>query len=394
LIRRWSSRIPASLSLIFGLIASGCNSQFENETPPGPPVGTEPVALQLVVAGLSAPLYLTTPEGDPRLFIVEKVGTIRIVQDGALLPQPFLDISGSVSTGNEQGLLGLAFDPAYATNGRFVVHYTDVSGDTRVSEFHVSTDPDLADPLSEVPILSADQPFANHNGGQVLYGPDGYLYVTLGDGGSANDPDGRGQSLADLLGSILRIAPLEAGGYDVPEDNPFVGVSGAVPEVWSYGLRNPWRVGFDPANGDLYIADVGQGSWEEVNISTAADGAGRGLNFGWNVMEGPDCFAVADCEPDQFQLPVLAYGHNEGCSITGGFVYRGDAIPALQGHYFYSDFCSGFVRTFRYENGTAVDQAQWPSLAPGGGVLSFGLDAAGELYVLSGAGGVYQIVPR
>jgi glucose/arabinose dehydrogenase len=377
--------------LIWALAASGCGSQFENGTS-DPPQGTEPVALELVASGLNFPLYLTAPDGDPRLFIVEKGGTIRIVKDGALLPNPFLDISGRVSTGSEQGLLGLAFHPQYATNGRFLVHYTDAAGETQVSGFRVSGDPDVADAATEVSILQADQPFPNHNGGQLLFGPDGHLYVMLGDGGSAGDPGGRGQSLADLLGSILRIDPLDEGGYSVPPDNPFVGTAGARPEVWSYGLRNPWRATFDPATGDLYIADVGQGRWEEVDVSTSADGAGRGLNFGWNLMEGPDCF-VQSCDRDGLQLPVLAYGHGDGCSITGGFVYRGAAIPALQGHYFYSDFCSGWVRSFRLENGGAVDQFQWSTLAPGGNVPSFGRDAAGEMYVMSTAGVVLKIVP-
>ncbi len=380
-----------ALSLICAAAASGCGSQFENETP-DPPDGPEPVSLEAVATGLAFPLYLTSPEGDPRLFIVEKGGIIRIVKTGALLPTAFLDISARVSTGSEQGLLGLAFDPAYATNGRFVVNYTDLAGDTRVSAFRVSADPDLADAASETLILSVDQPFPNHNGGQVLYGPDDHLYIMLGDGGSAGDPGGRGQSLTDLLGSILRIDPQDAGGYTVPADNPFVGTAGALPEIWSYGLRNPWRVAFDPANGDLYIADVGQGEWEEVNIAIAAAGAGRGLNFGWKVMEGPECFEASSCDQDDLELPVLAYGHDAGCSISGGFVYRGAAIPALQGHYFYSDFCSGWVRSFRYENGEAVDQFQWPTLAPGGNVPGFGRDAAGELYVMSAGGSVFKIV--
>jgi glucose/arabinose dehydrogenase len=374
------------------LAASGCGSQFENGTP-GPPEGTEPVALQQVASGLSFPLYLTAPAGDPRLFIVEKGGTIRVVKDGALLANPFLDISAQVSGGAEQGLLGLAFDPQYAANGQFVVHYTDLAGDTRVAGFRVSSDPDVADPASEVLILAADQPFANHNGGQALFGPDGYLYLTLGDGGSSDDPAGRGQSLSELLGSILRIDPLEGGGYVVPSDNPFVGTAGALPEIWSYGLRNPWRISFDPATGDLYIADVGQRRWEEVDVSTAADEAGRGRNFGWSVMEGPECFRDSPCPQEGLELPVVSYDHGDGCSITGGFVYRGAAIPALRGHYFYSDYCGGWVRSFRFDNGAAADQFQWSALAPGGSVPGFGMDAAGELYVMSAQGVVFKIVP-
>ncbi len=386
---QFAPRPQSALSLILAAAASGCGSQFENETP-RLPEGPEPVGLQEVASGLSFPIYLTAPSGDPRVFIVEKGGTIRIVKDGALLPTAYLDLGGLVSTGGEQGLLGLAFHPQYATNGRFVVHYTDLAGDTRVVHYRVSIDPDVADGTSGLLILSEDQPFPNHNGGQVLFGPDGYLYVMLGDGGSAGDPGGRGQSLADLFGSLLRIEPLEAGGYAVPADNPFTASTGTRPEVWSYGLRNPWRVDFDPATGDLYVADVGQARWEEVSVSAAG---GRGVNFGWSVMEGPDCFGTDSCDEAGLELPVVWYGHGEGCSITGGLVYRGSAIPALQGHYFYSDFCAGWVRSFRLENGAAVDQFEWPTLAPGGSVPSFGRDAAGELYVLSAGGAVYRIVP-
>jgi glucose/arabinose dehydrogenase len=384
--------LQTALSLFVAAAASGCGSQFESETP-DLPEGPVPVALADVATGLALPLQLTAPAGDPRLFIVEKGGAIRIVHNGALLPTPFLDLSAKVSTGREQGLLGLAFDPEYAANGRFIVHYTDVAGDTRVSSFRVSQDPNLADAASELAILGVDQPFPNHNGGQVLFGPDGYLYLTLGDGGSSGDPGNRAQSLADLLGSILRIQPLETGGYAVPADNPFAGTPDARPEIWSYGLRNPWRVDFDAATGDLYVADVGESRWEEVSVSTAAAGAGRGANFGWRIMEGPECFGASSCDESELELPLVSYGHDDGCSITGGFVYRGAAIPELQGHYFYSDYCAGFVRSFRLEDGVAVDQYQWPTLAPGSGVPGFGRDAAGELYILGTDGAVYRIVP-
>ena len=342
MVRRRPSSFSTTLSLILTLAASGCGSQFDNETP-DPPDGTEPVGLQLVASGLSFPLYLTAPEGDARLFVVEKGGTIRIVKDGSLLPIPFLDISSQVSTGREQGLLGLAFHPQYPTNGRFVVHYTDPAGDTRVSGFRVSPDPDVADAASEVAILAEDQPFSNHNGGQVLFGPDGYLYIMLGDGGSADDPGGRGQSLADLLGSILRVEPLEGGGYAVPADNPFVSTAGARPEIWSYGLRNPWRIAFDAATGDLYIADVGQSRWEEVDVSPSADGAGRGLNFGWSVMEGPDCFLPSNCDTlgKNLRAPIAHYDHGVGSAVISGAVYRGTRLPELQGLFVYGDFRGG-----------------------------------------------------
>jgi glucose/arabinose dehydrogenase len=379
--------LPASLS-------AACGDDGPN--PSDPPAGMVPVGLQDVASGLSVPLYLTAPAGDPtRLFIVEKGGAIRVVKDGALLPTPFLDLTGRVSTGGEQGLFGLAFDPAYADNGRFVVHYTDVGGNTVVSLFRVSADDaDRADPASETIVLTAEQPFSNHNGGQILFGPDGMLYIGLGDGGSSGDPGGRGQALTDLLGSILRVDVRTGTGYTIPPDNPFLGRADAKPEIWSFGLRNPWRFTFDPATGDLYIADVGQNAWEEVDVVLAAAGAGRGANFGWNVTEGRHCFAQANCDLTQFTLPVLEYGHGEGCSITGGYVYRGAAIPALQGHYFYADYCQGWVRSFRLQDGQAVEPQQWPTLAPGGAITSFGQDAAGELYVLSAEGRVSRIVPQ
>jgi glucose/arabinose dehydrogenase len=381
------------LSLFLALAASSCGSQSENETT-APPPGTVPVALEEVAEGLAFPLYLTTPAGDPRLFVVEKGGAIRIIKDGALLPTPFLDIHAMVSTGSEQGLLGLAFDPAYATNGRFIVHYTDVAGDTRLSAFQVSGDPDRADATSERVLLAVDQPFANHNGGQIAFGPDGLLYLGLGDGGSGGDPDGRGQRLDDLLGSILRLALSPTSGYTVPLDNPFVGVSGDRGEIWSYGLRNPWRFSFDRLTGDLYIGDVGESRLEEIDVAPAGAGGGRGVNYGWNVMEGLSCYAASGCDTTGLALPALQYAHNEGCSVTGGYVYRGAAIPPLQGVYFYADYCSGFVRSFRLVNGVPAEQADWPTLRPGGSIPSFGEDAAGELYVLSADGRVLKIVPR
>ena len=383
--------IPLALCLLVSP-ASACGS---GEGPFGPPEGTVQVGLDQVASGLSFPLYLTAPASDARLFIVEKGGAIRIVKDGALLPTPFLNLADRVSTDGEQGLLGLAFDPAYATSGRFVVHYTDVNGNTVVSMFRVSAgDPDLADSASEAVLLTVEQPFPNHNGGQILFGPDGMLYIGLGDGGSDGDPGGRGQAVTDLLGDILRVDVTNGTSYTVPPDNPFVGQPDARPEVWSYGLRNPWRFSFDRAGGDLYIADVGQDAWEEVDVVTSASGAGRGANFGWSVTEGTHCYSTPTCDPGAFTLPVLEYSHSEGCSITGGYVYRGAAIPALQGHYFYADFCRGWVRSFRPQDGQAVESQQWSALAPGGSITSFGQDAAGELYVLTAEGQVSRIAPR
>lgn len=374
-----------SLGSAFG--ASGCSGDD-----PGGPVGGAGVRLQEIVSGLSVPLYLTAPPGDAaRLFIVEKTGAIRIVKDGVLLTDPFLDLSSRISNGGEQGLLGLAFYPDYATSGRFIVHFTDPAGNTTLSRFQVSANPDVADAGSELVVLTETQPFANHNGGQVVFGPDGLLYLGLGDGGGAGDPDGRGQDLSDLLGSILRIDVRGTEPYTVPADNPFA--QSAVPEVWSYGLRNPWRFSFDRATGDLYIADVGERTWEEVDVSAAAQGAGKGANYGWNIMEGAHCFLASACDQNGLTLPVLEYNHQEGCSITGGYVYRGSAIPDLQGSYLYADLCQRWVRSFRYVNGAVTELTEWPSLKPIGPVLSFGEDAMGELYILDESGRVSKVVP-
>ncbi len=369
------------------VVLAACSS-----TNGAPPDGTDGVALALVAEGLSFPLYLTAPPGDRRLFILEKGGRIRIVRNDSLLPEPFLDISSQVSNGSEQGLLGLAFHPDYASNGRLFIDYTDTDGDTRIAEYHVGADPEHADAASARILLTIAQPYSNHNGGQVAFGPDGYLYIGMGDGGSGGDPQGHGQDPGDLLGSILRIDVNGAAPYAVPPDNPWADSAGARGEIWDIGLRNPWRFSFDRATGDLYIADVGQSTQEEVDVSTSASGGGRGINYGWNRMEGQSCFRSGSCDRSGLALPVVQYTHADGCSISGGYVYRGSAIPALHGHYFYADFCQGWVRSFRLENGVAADQRAWPELAPGGNIPSFGEDAAGELYVISADGSVYRIV--
>lgn len=361
----------------------------------GPTLPTgEGVGLLEIASGLSFPLHLTAPAGDlSRLFIGEKTGGIRIVKDGTLLPTPFLDISGQVSGGMEQGLLGLAFPPDYASTGRFVVHYTDTAGNTRLSVFQVSANPDIADASSEQVILTADQPFANHNGGQIAFGPDGFLYLGLGDGGGSDDPGGRGQDLSELLGSILRVDVQSGTSYTVPADNPFVGQQPAIrPEVWSYGLRNPWRFSFDRANGDLYIADVGQTDLEEIDVASAAAGGGKGVNYGWSIMEGGQCLGGGQCDQTGLTLPTGQYSHTEGCSVIGGYVYRGSTLPALQGVYFFGDFCQRWVRSFRYTGGTATELTEWPALRTTGSLTSFGEDAAGELYVLESSGRVSKIV--
>jgi glucose/arabinose dehydrogenase len=394
--------MPRIRSLLFSLaFLVACSSGSDGgdptpdpdpDPPDPPPPGELTLGLQEVATGLSNPLLLTAPPGDARLFIVQKGGRIRIVRNGTLLPTPFLDVSALVSTGGEQGLLGLAFDPQYAGNGRFFIDYTDTDGNTVVASYRVSSDPDVADPASAVVRLRVDQPYSNHNGGHLLFGPDGFLYVGLGDGGSAGDPQGRGQDPRDLLGSLLRIDVSGASGYTSPASNPRAENAAWAPEVWSIGLRNPWRFSFDRATGDLYIGDVGQGDREEIDVSPAASGAGRAQNYGWAITEGTACYGAASCDRAGLIEPVLDYTHADGCSVTGGIVYRGPAIPQLAGTYFYSDYCSDWVRSFRYAGGQATERTEWPALSPGSGVLSFGEDAAGELYILSANGGVFRIV--
>ncbi len=360
---------------------------------PQPPIvdGTE-AALELVVDGLTSPVFLTAPAGDDRLFIVEQPGRIRILRDGLLVEEPFLDITDRVLDGGERGLLGLAFHPDYASNGRFYVNYTDPNGDTRVERYEVSADPDLADAASAQLVLGFDQPFANHNGGLLLFAPDGTLWIGTGDGGSGGDPQGNGQDLSTLLGKVLRIDVDEDAPYAVPPDNPFVGVAGARAEIWAYGLRNPWRFSIDATARRVYIADVGQGSYEEVNRAALDD---AGVNYGWNVMEGMHCFGDDDCDTDGLTLPVLEYDHDDGaCSVTGGYVYRGDDVPGIAGHYFYGDFCGGWVRSFSTGSDEVRDEQEWDFGAIGN-VLSFGTDGHGELYVLTRSGGdgrVYRFV--
>ena len=351
-----------------------------------------------VANNLSQPVGLTAPPGDTaRIFIIEKTGAIRILRAGQVLPRAFLDISGLVSGGSEQGLLGLAFHPQYASNGKFYVDYTDRSGDTRVVEYLVSSNPDSASATSRE-ILFVDQPFANHNGGQVAFGPDGYLYIGLGDGGSGGDPQGNGQNLDALLGKILRIDVNSGSPYAIPAGNPFQGQTGKRGEIWSYGLRNPWRFSFDRGNGDMYIGDVGQDRWEEADYEPAGMG---GRNYGWVRMEGMHCYPPgATCNQTGLTLPVVEYDHQAGCSVTGGYVYRGGLLPELAGTYFYGDYCTGIVRSFKILNGSAVDEKDWTAALrteAGGamqGLSSFGLDAAGELYLVLLSGEVYRLTKR
>jgi glucose/arabinose dehydrogenase len=347
------------------------------------------LGVQQVMQGLTYPVYLTAPANDARLFVVEQPGRIRVYKNGALLATPFLDITGIVTYGGEQGLLSLAFDPAYATNGRFYVYYNDVNGDIAVARYIATPTADVAEPGSRTPVITIPHPGqSNHNGGLAMFGPDGMLYLATGDGGGAGDPQNNAQNINSLLGKLLRLN-VNTLPYTIPAGNPFVGVAGA-DEIWAYGLRNPWRYAFDGTSGTIYIADVGQGQWEEVN---AVASAAAGVNYGWRIMEGAHCFNAATCNMTNLTLPVLEYDHGQGCSITGGFVYRGAAIPELAGHYLYSDYCTGFLRSFRLAGGQALDQRTW-AIGNISNILSFGVDAAGEMYMLNAIGRVYRIVKQ
>ena len=352
------------------------------------PAAALEVALVPFAAGLDQPDNIANA-GDARLFVLEQPGVIRIVEpDGSVLPTPFLDISSRVSCCGEQGLLGLAFDPGYAANGRFYVDYTDNAGNTQVSRFSVTANPDVADPNGEVGILSVVQPFSNHNGGDLQFGPDGYLYISLGDGGSGGDPQGNGQNGQTLLGKILRIDVDGGSPYAIPADNPFVGDPGTLDEIWALGLRNPWRFSFDRSTGDLFIADVGQASREEVDFQPAASGGGQ--NYGWRCYEGNAAYDLTGCGPaGDYVFPIHDYTHADGCAITGGFVYRGSQFPALLGHYLFADYCSGKLWALSPDGGggwNVDDVGQFPI-----NFTSFGEDAAGEIYAAAQAGAIYHV---
>lgn len=378
--------MAAALVMTVATSVAACFSQRSSGLPP-----EGSLRAVVVASGLSNPLYLTAPPGDNRLFVVEQAGRVRIIRNGAVLPQPFLDIVARVSSGGERGLLSIAFHPQYATNGYVYASYTDLAGNTRIERYTVSpTNPDVADPATAQLVLGVVQPYANHNGGLVLFGPDGKFYIGLGDGGSGGDPQNNGQSTGTLLGKLLRVDVDAGTPYAIPTDNPFVGIPGSRGEIWALGLRNPWRFSFDRTRGLLYIADVGQNSWEEIDV---VPWNRPGVNYGWRILEGNECYNAATCNRQGLEPPVIEYSHADGCSVTGGAVYRGSLVSAVVGHYFYSDYCSGFLRSFRYQNGQAVDQRSW-DVGDLGSVLSFGEDAAGELYVLSGKGRVYRLEPQ
>jgi glucose/arabinose dehydrogenase len=354
-------------------------------TVPTPRLDDVRVRATLVASGLERPLAFAVRAGDDAWYVAEQGGTVRAVRDGAVDPEPVLDLSSEVSDGNEQGLLGIAFSP---DGSLLYVDYTDRNGDTHVQELAVRGG--VADLSSRRELLVVDQPFGNHNGGHVTFGPDGMLYVGLGDGGSAGDPQGNAQRRSTLLGKLLRLDPRPSEGspYTVPADNPFVADEGARPEIWMLGLRNPWRFSFDRATGDVWIGDVGQGQWEEIDVTTAADAPGA--NWGWNAREGTHAFS--DTPAPGARDPVHEYSHDTGgVAVTGGFVYRGRAVPALAGAYVFADFGLGDLMALEQRGGRLVDLRSLGVHVDG--VTSFGEDADGELYVLSRPGAIYRLDP-
>jgi glucose/arabinose dehydrogenase len=410
------NRLLILLTLIATTTLAGCGAATSTATPApaqttaapttaAPAVATQPapaqppavtaagpsgggIALKLVADALERPVYVTHAGDDSgRLFVVEKRGRIILLRDGQPATEPFLDIIDRVgSSSSEQGLLSVAFHPQFAQNGRLFLDYTDLSGDTVISRFQATGD--SADPNSETVLLKIDQPYANHNGGLVLFGPDGYLYIGMGDGGSAGDPQDHGQNRMSLLGKLLRLDVDNGDPYAIPPDNPWPSGGDARPEIWAYGLRNPWRFSFDRATKDLYIADVGQGAYEEIDFQPA--GSSGGQNYGWNAMEGPECFRGNNCDPSMFVAPIAWYGREAGCSITGGYVYRGAAFPRLQGIYFYGDYCSG--RIWALSQAAAGRWEQRELLRGRLNISSFGEDQAGELYLTDLGGRLYQVV--
>lgn len=344
-----------------------------------------------VVEGLDRPIGVANAgDGSGRLFVLEQAGEVRVIKGGVLLAEPFLDIRDRVgSNGSERGLLGIAFHPDYRSNGYFYVNYTDLSGNTVIACFQADPAADKADPGSEKELLHVKQPFANHNGGEMVFSPDGYLYLGLGDGGSQGDPFGNGQSVQTLLGKILRIDVDHGDPYAIPADNPFAN-GGGRPEIWAYGLRNPWRFSFDQATADLYIADVGQNQWEEIDFLPA--GSPGGANFGWSYREGKHPYKGTPPADLKLTDPVFEYSHAEGCAVIGGEVYRGRELAAWEGVYVFGDFCSGRIWGLLHK-----PDGSWQSARlfdSGISITSFGLSEDGELYLTDYAGRVDKLVAK
>jgi glucose/arabinose dehydrogenase len=374
------------------LAIAGCAGSSSSTAPiPGPvpdPAAWPRISLSTIAGPFALPVHVThAGDGSGRIFVVEQGGTIRILDNGVALPSPFLDVSSRVACCGEQGLLSVAFPPGFTAKRHFYVNYTRTQdGATVVARYRVSAgDSNAADPASEEVVLTIPQPFANHNGGQLAFGPDGYLYIGMGDGGSGGDPLNNAQTPGTLLGKLLRI-DVESGEvpYGIPPTNPFLGMAGYRPEIWALGLRNPWRFSFDRETGDLHIGDVGQGNFEEIDFQPAGDPGGR--NYGWNIMEGDRCYppGTAGCDRSGLALPVFVYDHSLGCSVTGGHVYRGSAFASLQGVYLFGDYCSGRIWGIR-KNGAGWDNALLADTTLS--ISTFGEDESGNVYLVNHTGG-------
>jgi glucose/arabinose dehydrogenase len=380
------------LGLLGTILREGDIPPVADQPDEPPPTSTVWPAIKLsnMVSGFRRPTQVThAGDGSGRLFVVEQEGTIRIIKDGVAQATPFLDITDRISCCGERGLLSVAFPPDYGSKGYFYVDYTNIDGNSIIARYALGASPDVADPASEQVLLKIEQPYANHNGGQLAFGPDGYLYIGKGDGGSGGDPQGNGQNPDTLLGSILRL-DVESGEtpYGIPSDNPFVGVAGHRDEIWAYGLRNPWRFSFDGQTGDLYIADVGQERIEEVNVQPASSSGGE--NYGWNIMEGDECYDAATCDTSGLTMPVATYRRIQGnCSVTGGMVYRGARYANMQGVYFYADYCSGRLWGLRRNGGTWENQLLLEAPVS---ITSFGEDEAGNLYAVNYTEGTVMTV--
>ncbi|MFN0073829.1 MAG: PQQ-dependent sugar dehydrogenase [Chloroflexota bacterium] len=353
------------------------------------------VSLAPFARGLRQPVFMThAGDGSGRVFVVERAGMIRVIQSGQILTTPFLNVRDLITTsGSEQGLLGLAFHPGYAQNGQFFIYYTANDGANTVARYYVSADPNMADPGSASLLMAIPDSRSNHNGGMLAFGPDGYLYFGTGDGGGAGDPDRNGQNSQALLGKLHRIDVNGADPglpYAIPPSNPFAARGGSGGQVWAYGLRNPWRFSFDRFTGEMYIADVGQGDYEEIHLQPA--GSSGGENYGWNIMEGAHCYPMnARCSQDGLVAPIAEYSHADGdCSVTGGYVYRGTQSPSLQGAYLFGDFCSGRVWMIRRDA-----SGSWTAellIDTDHQISSFGEDEAGEVYLLALSGSIFRVV--
>jgi glucose/arabinose dehydrogenase len=349
------------------------------------------IELQQIATGFTRPVYLThAGDGSGRLFVVEQAGIIKIVRNGQTLTTPFLDIRDRIESGGEKGLLSVAFHPQYKENGRFFVNYTARKEGilkTVIAEYRASpSNPDLADRTEKI-ILEIEQPFANHNGGLNKFGPDGFLYIGMGDGGAAGDPLNNGQDLGTLLGKMLRIDIDSGSPYAIPSDNPFVAKTNARGEIWAYGLRNPWRFSFDRCTGRLFAGDVGQNRIEEIDLIE------KGKNYGWRIMEGSQCYDPPTlCNTQGLELPIAEYDHSLGCSVTGGYVYRGTQYPALIGHYLFGDYCSG--RIWSLTEGSPGRWTMRQLIDSPLSISSFGEDEQGELYVVHYGGAIYRVTAK